>query len=87
VLEGFRALARGLGERDLVPDTPGATAQAIARTAADPFPDHADRLLAAARTFDGVRYLGVPADESAARNVLDADAAVTAARPVRRELV
>lgn len=81
VLEGYRALARGLGERDLVADVPGATARSIARRAADPFPELSDRLDHAADVFDAVRYLDAPADESAARAVVDTEAAVTAARP------
>jgi hypothetical protein len=59
----YRALARGLLERDLIDPTPGDTAQGIARQAAAPFPGFADRLHAAATAFDAVRYLRIPADE------------------------
>lgn len=83
VLEGYRALARDLGERDLVPDVPGATARAIADRASAPFPGLADRVRTAATTFDAVRYLGVTADEPAARRVLDTLRAVQDTRPAR----
>jgi hypothetical protein len=83
VLDGYRALARGLGERDLVPDVPGATARAIAGRAAVVFPDESTRLDRAAATFDEVRYLGIAATESAAHDVLDTEHAVRSARPAR----
>lgn len=78
VLDGFRSLARGLGERDLVPDAPGATARSIAARAERAFPDLGDALDRAARTFDDVRYL----DRSAGRET--ADAVLTTARSVAR---
>lgn len=83
VLEGYRALARGLGERDLVPDVPGATAQAIAGRAAVVFPDALHALHAAAATFDATRYLGDEPDEHAARQVVETEQTVRAARPAR----
>ncbi|MBT2503111.1 DUF4129 domain-containing protein [Curtobacterium sp. ISL-83] len=85
VLDGFRALARGLGERDLVPDLPGATARAIADRASRPFPTAAGRLEHAAATFDAVRYLGSPADQTAASRVLETERAIRAARPARAD--
>ena len=81
VLDGYRALARGLGERDLVREVPGATARSVAGRAAPWFPDRAERIEQAARSFDDVRYLGVDADEPTARAVLDTEAAVRTARP------
>jgi hypothetical protein len=81
VLDGYRAIARGLGERDLVPDVPGATARAIAGRAARVFPVEATRIEHAAVTFDEVRYLDVAATETAAREVLDTEHAVRTARP------
>ncbi|MEJ8283522.1 DUF4129 domain-containing protein [Curtobacterium citreum] len=83
VLDGFRATARGLGERDLVPDVPGATARTIAARAAVPFPAEAAALDGAATAFDAVRYLGLDADEATARRVLDTEHAVRQARPAR----
>lgn len=85
VLDGYRAVARGLGERDLVPDVPGATARAIASRGAVHLPDVADRLADAATAFDDVRYLGRRADEPRACAVLDTERAVRAMRPVRSE--
>lgn len=61
----YRALARGLLERDLIDPAPGDTAQGIARQAAASFPGFADRLRASATAFDAVRYLRTPADEKA----------------------
>lgn len=81
VLDGYRALARGLAERDLVREVPGATARAVAGRAAPWFPDHADRIDGAARSFDDVRYLGTAADETTARALLDTEASVRSARP------
>ncbi len=88
VLDGFRAIARGLGERDLVPDVPGATARTIAARGAVPFPASAGALDAAATAFDAVRYLGGEADEAdeaAALRVLDTERSVRQARPARAE--
>lgn len=56
--ERFRALARGIVERDLIRVHPGTTARGVADAAAAPFPDHGPALLAAAADFDAVRYLG-----------------------------
>lgn len=56
--ERFRALARGLVERELVRIHPGTTAHAIATAAATPFPDASAALQQGARAFDEVRYLG-----------------------------
>lgn len=59
----YRALARGLVERELLDPAPGTTAQSIAVTAALTFPSQQAALLEAATLFDGVRYLGVAGDE------------------------
>lgn len=82
----FRALARGLIERDLLDPAPGATAQAISREGALVFPALADRLHDAAELFDRVRYLDVNALADDYRVLTDVDAAVAAASPVQ-ELV
>ena len=58
IAELFRALARGLAERTIVTVTPGTTARGFAGRAGVTFPLAADRLMAAADAFDGVRYLG-----------------------------
>lgn len=56
--ERFRAIVRGIVERDLVRVHPGTTAHGFTDAAALPFPEHATALHAAAAEFDGVRYLG-----------------------------
>ncbi len=56
--ERFRALVRGIVERDLVRVHPGTTARGFADAASRPFPDHLAALHTAATDFDGVRYLG-----------------------------
>lgn len=59
----FRALARGLLERDLIDPSPGATAQAIAREVSSVFPAETDPVRNAAVSFDDVRYLRRPATQ------------------------
>jgi len=56
--ERFRALVRGIVERDLIRVHPGTTARGVADAATEPFPGHAAALRAAAADFDAVRYLG-----------------------------
>ncbi|WP_205647417.1 DUF4129 domain-containing protein [Agromyces badenianii] len=58
--ERFRALVRGLVEREVVTVHPGTTARAFADAAARSFPDFDEQLHTAAADFDGVRYLGRP---------------------------
>ncbi|KQO62143.1 DUF4129 domain-containing protein [Curtobacterium sp. Leaf261] len=84
VVDAFRALVRGLAERDLVPDVPGATARTIATDAGASFPGSASALTESARRFDAVRYAGVDADESDYRVVTDTDTAVRRVRPVEQ---
>ncbi|GAB3585326.1 DUF4129 domain-containing protein [Leifsonia lichenia] len=55
--EQFRAVAQGLDERTIVTVSPGTTANEFARRAASVVPSERERLLAAARAFDDVRYL------------------------------
>lgn len=76
----YRALARGLWERDLVEPAPGATAQAIAREASVVFPDESDSLRSAARAFDEVRYLRHTADETTYRALASTDERLRARR-------
>ena len=56
--ERFRALVRGILERDLIRVHPGTTARSVADAATTPFPAHEPSLRAAAADFDAVRYLG-----------------------------
>lgn len=57
IVERYRALARGLEERDVLEAPPGTTAQALASLASGFFPAQADGLHAGAIAFDDVRYL------------------------------
>jgi len=77
----FRALARGLLERDIINPSPGATAQAIAREAATAFGEHHDDLADAAGSFDQVRYLRHPATEASYRDLVATDELVSRSHP------
>jgi hypothetical protein len=83
--ERFRALVRGLVERDLVRVHPGTTAHGMADGARGPFPHLAGRLEAAAADFDGVRYLARSGSEEAYRRVAALDDEVASSRPVNAE--
>ncbi|TNM68717.1 DUF4129 domain-containing protein [Streptomyces sp. NP160] len=84
VLVGFRALVRGLQERDLVGSAPGLTASEAAREAGRSLPALAGRLTAAADLFDSVLYGGRRARREDAEAVAALDDAAVAARPARR---
>lgn len=81
VILRYRALARGLLERDLIAPAPGATAQAIAREAAAVFPEEVGPLQSAATVFDGVRYLGVRPTSEHYATVSATDSRLDAHRP------
>lgn len=57
IADRYRAVARALDERTLVPALPGTTAHGFARAAGRVFPTEATALESAADRFDGVRYL------------------------------
>ncbi|MQS09496.1 DUF4129 domain-containing protein [Streptomyces alkaliphilus] len=82
VRERMRALVRSLEERALLDPRPGRTADEAAREAAVPMPSFADRLRAAARTFDDVTYGGRHADAADHRRLDDLERELRAARPV-----
>jgi hypothetical protein len=84
--ELFRAVARGLDERTLVSFFPGSTARDVAVRAGAVFPDAADRLLDAARGFDGVRYLGATGTAEGWQRLVELERELRTARPPR-ELV
>jgi len=77
----YRALARGLLERDLIDPAPGATAQAIAREVAAVFAAEAAAARAAALSFDDVRYLRHPATAESYAQLAATDDRLAAARP------
>lgn len=81
----FRALARGLLERDIIDPAPGATAQAIAREAAIAFTAERDELTSAAGAFDDVRYLRHPASEQSYLALAALDDRLSALHPAVAE--
>lgn len=81
VLCGFRALAAGVVERSVLEESPGRTADEVARETARYFRAEEGALWRAATAFDAVRYGRLPATEADARHVVDAEARVHAARP------
>ena len=81
VLERFRAVVRALADRDLVQLAPGLTADEAARSAAGSLPDLAADLLAAARSFDDVRYGDRTGDAEQVRALRELDARAAATRP------
>ena len=83
--ERFRALVRGVVERDLVRVHPGTTARGFADAASRPFPGLDDALRNAARAFDGVRYLGHPGTPAAYERVTALEAELAGTRPAGDE--
>ena len=81
VVEGMRALAAGLVERQLVDDVPAATAHEVTAPAAPRFPPYADRLEVAATVFDETRYGDRHATRERADAMLDLESALTSASP------
>jgi hypothetical protein len=77
----YRAIARGLLERDLIDPAPGATAQSIAREASAVFSDEATAMRRAAVSFDDVRYLRHPATEESYRELAATDDRLRTRRP------
>lgn len=77
----FRALARGLLERDLIDPTPGATAQSIAREISTVFPVESGPVRSAAAFFDDVRYLRHPATRESYSELAATDDRLVATRP------
>lgn len=77
----FRALARGLLERDLIDPTPGATAQSIAREISTVFPVESTPVRSAAAFFDDVRYLRHPATRESYAELAATDDRLAGARP------
>ncbi|HEY2556918.1 MAG TPA: DUF4129 domain-containing protein [Diaminobutyricibacter sp.] len=81
VEERFRAIAQSLDERTIVMLTPGTTANDFAARAATAVAAERQRLMNAARTFDGVRYLGRSASPDQYGELVALDTALQAARP------
>ncbi len=83
VIERYRALARGLEERDVLDALPGTTAQALAAAASPFFPAHADRLHDGAVAFDDVRYLRRRGTAQMYAAVAGVDDEIARTRPAR----
>lgn len=81
VTEGFRAIARDLGDRTLIVIRPGTTAHHVAARAATPFPDAAAALTQAANDFDDVRYLDRAGSEAAWQRTRQLDDDLASRRP------
>jgi hypothetical protein len=82
VLERVRAVVRELEERAVLAEQPGRTADEAARAAAVRLPGLAERLTAAARIFDDVRYGDLPATAGMDATLRELDAALRAERLV-----
>ncbi|MFE4863058.1 DUF4129 domain-containing protein [Streptomyces sp. NPDC056670] len=87
VQERMRAIVRSLEERALLDPRPGRTADEAAAEAGRPLPGHADRLRAAARSFDDVTYGGRTADEPAYIRLRDLDRDLERSKPVLSESI
>ncbi len=85
IVEQFRALAADLAERTLVAISPGTTATDFAAAAGRALPAESGALIAAARAFDEVRYLGHPGSEAEYRTLLALDDRLRQARPALPE--
>jgi len=81
-IEMFRAIARGVAERELVAVTPGTTAREFADLAARAFPAEATALVNASAAFDAVRYLDHPGSSEAYASITALEARIRASRPM-----
>jgi hypothetical protein len=82
VLDGFRAIAKEMSERTVLNDAPGRTAHEVSMALASPFPEHAERLAAAADLFDSVRYGHRRASAQQAGQIQHLDKELTTTRPL-----
>ena len=73
VVEGFRALAVRQVERGRLRDTPGTTADEVARALAAEYPALGERVQVSALLFDEVLYGGRPATRAQAESLLALD--------------
>lgn len=79
IADRYRAIARAMDERTIVPLLPGTTAHRFSASTARLFPDHGDALEAAASRFDAVRYLGETGSPEDYATVVAVDDALAAA--------
>ncbi|TIH37859.1 DUF4129 domain-containing protein [Subtercola vilae] len=87
VEELYRSIARRQSERTVVRVSPGTTAQEFAARAALSYPAEAGALVAAARVFDEVRYLGATATKAAYEQLAALERQLRDLAPVSREPV
>jgi len=83
VVERYRALARGLEERDVIDALPGTTARALAVRATESFPGQAAGLHAGAAAFDDVRYLRRRGTAQMYAGIAATDEEIARTRPAR----
>jgi len=81
VIEGVRALASGLVERNLMSEQAGVTAHEISWRAAELFPSHQRRLETMSAVFDETRYGDRAAGEAQARDVVGLEAELGSRTP------
>ena len=81
IVEGVRAIAAELAERDVLPPRPGRTADELGAEAGAELPGLAAGLRAVTRLFDDVRYGDKPGSLAGYQLVSRVGAAVQAARP------
>jgi hypothetical protein len=86
VVELFRAIAQGLAERTLLVVSPGTTAHDVAIKASSAFPDLRRDLLAAASSFEKVRYLGRQGTREMYEQLRDLETTVRSTRPIVDQL-
>jgi hypothetical protein len=79
--ELFRAIAQSLDERTIVTVSPGTTATEFAARAAGTIPAERERLTAAARAFDDVRYLGRAGTEAHYQQLVALDQSLLQFKP------
>jgi hypothetical protein len=79
--ELFRAIAQSLDERTIVTVSPGTTATEFAARAAGAVPAERERLTAAARAFDDVRYLGRAGTEGRYQQLVALDQSLQQYKP------
>jgi hypothetical protein len=79
--ELFRAIAQSLDERTIFTVSPGTTATEFAARAAGAIPAERERLTAAARAFDDVRYLGRAGTEAHYQQLVALDQSLLQFKP------
>jgi hypothetical protein len=83
VLDGFRAVAKGMSDRRMLDDAPSRTAHEVSVALAADFPEQADRLARAADLFDSVRYGQCRTSAYQAGQIQDLDTELVTVRPLR----